>query len=781
MSAAGKKQLPDVGLPAVRVAPPTLNRLWQLPVFALGVAALVLALRNLPQPRTTSFELVERHLAEGFEALDAGDAESAVDHGKQALLHVDAAPQRAGDLRLLIGSAHLLEARSADHETRLESARRARVYLQQAEQLGVSDPFKPRLQFRLALVKHCVGLGADEIIPELETALRYSPADRQEGYWLLSDLCLEKSPPDLEAALRACEKLAALPGSSQANQARLRQAELLLRLKRPEAARQALAQVAPTAPESPRALHLRALSFFEERDWSSAVALWEGPELEKLPALAAVLYYRGLAYDRLDKPDEARQAWSRLQAERPDSAEALAAGLRLADLDRAQGRDVEALAGFETLLTKIEPAYRGPHLDEAAVRAMVESAWSAWLKQGRFEEARRLAAAARRLSAPGEAEQRFALASEAAGLEAFQQANDAAGADADRLVALGRQRCLEAAEAFETVARLRRGAPEHAELLWSSAANFLRAQQYTRAAAVLERYLALDIPQKRRLEALVGLGEAQQALKQNQKAIQLLKQALSQDTPLSFRTRYLLALAQMEEGKFEDAERTLRENLNAAAPSPEPAEFSQSLFAMGHLLYRKRQYLEAAAHLERAVEKYPRDPQALQARYVLAECYRRAAGAEAKTVGKAEVQTIRELYQKQYAYKLEQALTHFRHVAFALSDRQEKQPLNAEEQVLLRESRFGVGECLFNLGNYQEATGVYEALAESYRDRAESLTALMHVTRCYFTLKRGTEAKNAVQRARTVLDELGDKELQATQISRKDWQDWLDAAGRGFR
>ncbi len=772
--------------------PPPLGRLWQLPTFAAGVLALGLLLAHLPARPHSSLDLFEESLAAAFEALDARDWERALERGKQALSRADAAPHRSGDFRFLFGSAYLLEAQlgdalgdapgdePGDEPVRAESARRARVYLQQAEQLGVLEAYQPRLQYRLALARHLAGLEPEEVIPELERALRFSPADREEGYRLLSALYLKKSTPDPEAALRACEKLVALPGLLQPGRARLRQAELLLHLKRTDEARQVLARIPAVAPESKQALHLRALSYFEDQDWASAAALWEEPELEKLPALPAVLYYRGLSYERLTRTDEARETWSRLRRDWPDSEEAVAAALRLAELERQQGRKAEALACFESVLPRIAPGFRNAFLDAEAVRRIIQSSWSSWLEQGSFAEARRLATAARHLSGPGEAEQRFALASEGAGLAAFQQAGAATGVEAEKRIAEARALCLEAAEAFETVARLRTGAPEHAELLWSSAANFLRAQQYTRAAAVLERYLALDVPKKRRLEALVGLGEAQQALKQNEKAIKLLQEALRQDGPLSFRTRYLLALAQIEQGKLDDAERTLRDNLNAP-PGPEPAEFSQSLFALGHLLYRKGHYTEAAAYLERAVEKYPGDPQALQARYVLAECHRKAARLEAKTVGKAEVKSIRDLYQKQYAHKLEQALTHFRHVAFALSDRQDGGTLGSADQALLRESRFGVGECLFNLGRYEEAIGVYEALAESYRDRAESLTAFMHLTHCYFTLKRTTEARQAVQRARGVLDKLADQDVESTQISRKDWQDWLDAAARSFR
>ena len=777
METASAKTVP--GRPPAPSHPPPWRQLWQGPVFVLGVLAVVLLILVHPTWTVSRADLLEQDLHAALAALEAGDHAQATALARRALEQVHHAPQLAGDLRFVLGSAALLEAAGASGAEQAAAYRRAHADLRQAEQLGVSAPHRPRLAYRLVLADYHTGGDPARVAVALEKALDISPADRVEGYALLTALHLRGPEPDLLSALRANEKLLAQPNLTDPNPARLQRGELLVRLGRGRDARQILNRIPAGAPEFAAARHVRALSWYQDEEWQTAAALWEealsGPD--RPPHAGEALYHLGLCYTRLQRPfADIEHVWGRITREMAGSPEALAVAFHLAELHLAAGRDAEALAAFTTALAAADLAAGNRYLSVAAMRQTVEWGWSRWVEAGRYDLARQLAERYRRLAAPGEADRRLALASAAAGHACLRDAERAAGPAADALRQQARQHFHDAGEAFEAVAAAHAGQPEQGEALWASAENFLRAQRYARAAVLLERYLALDLPEKRRLEALVGLGEAYQALRHTDKAVELLKLALSQPSPLQTRARYLLALTQIDQGRYAEAEANLRAILHMPVLDAEPGELRQSFFTLGRVLFQREQYAEAALQLKSALERYPNAPQALPARYWLAAAYRQAARQEERNISAAAIESARQTYRLQKTTRLEQALDQFQRLAFDLADRRTSRPLTGEEETLFRESRFGIGECLFALARYDEAVSVYETLAREYADRAEGLRALVELAYCHLMQKQIVLANMALERARTTLGRLDDQALEPTRMTRRQWQELLDQA-----
>src|SRR5205085_1303467 len=60
----------------------------------------------------------------------------------------------------------------------------------------------------------------------------------------------------------------------------------------------------------------------------------------------------------------------------------------------------------------------------------------------------------------------------------------------------------------------------------------------------------------------------------------------------------------------------------------DPEALSQTLFALGNLLYQRRDHRRASRYLEEAVAKAPPGPEVTRARYQLADCYRQIAAQE---------------------------------------------------------------------------------------------------------------------------------------------------------
>jgi tetratricopeptide (TPR) repeat protein len=233
-----------------------------------------------------------------------------------------------------------------------------------------------------------------------------------------------------------------------------------------------------------------------------------------------------------------------------------------------------------------------------------------------------------------------------------------------------------------------------------------------------------------------------------------------------------MALAFLDKGNLEDAEAVLREMLAAGSLDSGAEERRLAVFALVHILFRREQFDDAAQLLDRTIEVKLSVAQSLQARFWLAEAHRRAARQEKKNVSAADTATAREHYQSLKKRRLELALFCFQGIERELASR----PMSTDEQAILRESRMGIGECLYHLGRYQDAVAVYQTLAADQRQSAEGLLALMHLTHCYWTLKMLPQARATVDEARTRLQDLSDRDLESSPMNREAWTKWLDGA-----
>jgi TolA-binding protein len=764
------------GLPA---AEPPWQELWQTPVFLLGLLALggVLAL-SLLFPYSGA-AMLSKELAGAREALESGHLEAARQRADAALQSPQSAPHLAGELHFVRGSATFLLAEAATGPEKTKLNAKALEDLRAAERLGVHRDRLPRLHYRLAVAEYLTGGDAEQAARRIDAVLEASPADRLAGYGLLVQLHLGKAKANLEAALKANERLLAQPDLTNPNPARLQRGELLLRRKDGAEARQVLARIPVSTPEYSEARHLRAWSHCQDGEFQAAIDLWE-PALQaedvRLPHLAQALFGLGRCYAQVGRPcQDVQTVWQRLEREAPDSEEAVAAAVELATLHVLAGQADDALAQFTLALRRMTPTWQNAYADAAEVRALLEKTLDAWMSASEFENARRLAQLSAAVALPGEASRRFALASQKAGYALLRQAERAESAQREHLAEKGRKLLREAGEAFETAVRELGAEGDSGELLWWSAENYLQAQEPARAAAVLEVYLRSELKPERKLEAQVALGEAYQALRRNQPAVDLLKQAAGHPGALQVRASYLLALAQMDLNQYAEAEGVLKQIMTFPLLDGGNEEFRLARFALVHVLFRREAFSDAADYLEKALEQDAQHPQAVQTRYWLAEAYRRAARQEKKLISAADTATARDFYLKRKQQQLERALEQFRLVVAGLEKVAETR-LPADEATRLRDSRLGMGECLFNLGRYEEAAEVYRRQMECQGDSVAALTAAMHLTHCYTTLKQLDQAKATAARGRAILDRLADGDLEAAGSKRSAWQDWFDNA-----
>ena len=131
----------------LRRARPTLGRLWQLPTFLLGVAALVGVWQGRTYWHLTPSVTSEIKVAR--QALDADDLLKAVESAQRVLWASERYPQQAGEAHFLLGSARLRQADDSNYGEPAQRLGEARQHLELAEQQGVPEADKPRLKYRL--------------------------------------------------------------------------------------------------------------------------------------------------------------------------------------------------------------------------------------------------------------------------------------------------------------------------------------------------------------------------------------------------------------------------------------------------------------------------------------------------------------------------------------------------------------------------------------------------------------------------------------------------------
>ncbi|GBD37510.1 hypothetical protein HRbin36_02645 [bacterium HR36] len=651
----------------------------------------------------------------------------------------------------------------------------------------------------------------------LDQLLHETPAERARAYerlvrWYLWRVASLPQRPateleaDWEAAVQASAQLLLQPHVPDLAVARVRHALLLLRRRRPAEARETLARITPRDPHYPDALYVLARAWLSEESYEEAGQAWN--RLMQIappnwPRLPQAMYWLGVCYAvGLRSPEEAERIWQQLLQSQPQATwERQAVLLRLALLRHHRATAEEVLALLRQGLHS--PLEGNPYLSRPQLEDWLQSVWQQWMERKDWAAARDLGRlwldTAGKDSPKGKRWLAFALArmAEQAWLRQTD-GEDLPAAELDEMRATYR----EAGELFEELAcawpaeiahpdSSQPNSPSRRDYLYLAAVCFQRAQDFPRAIRLLEQGLSeLDKSPSRsapqtddlRQEMLVMLGECWHQMKLPQKGIEALQRALLVPGSHRIRGYYQLALALMELGKLDEAERALREILTVPVSAQEPPEYRKALSALGHLHFRREQYETAAEYLEKAIGRYPPDSApAYSLRYWLAECYRLAGKQEDRKAVAADTETRRQFHRQQKRKHLQRAADTFDALAQSLLAREKKQPLFADLSTLLRESRFALGDCYFHLGEYEKSASVYETLAREYERQLAGLRAWFEARRSYLAAGRSEDALRCIDRAMQVLEQLNDQDLAPTRMTRQQWVQYLEEARHSIR
>jgi tetratricopeptide (TPR) repeat protein len=764
-----------------------IRKLWQVPTFLLGVAATTALWQAQPYLRPSSVRHVEREIASARAALEAGDpdVDLALSKAQQILTQNPLSPEQQGTVYFLIGSAYVfLAEKSRDHPD-MEAWRKARESLEKAAELGEATADHSRLTYRLGKAWFYTGAEPDRVIDSLSRSVEAGAESPSEGYRLLTQVYLQLPKPDVRAAIEANKKHLALSTEDDDHlaPARLLQGELLLKAQQRDEARKVLARIARTAPKEiySRARFLRAQSCQEDKLWSQAAELWEEimHDSGKPPCdPGRILYYLGLCNRRMERPRVAARLWD--SALKCEGEVKQAAALGLAELRVVGKNPSAALESYELALQGVtgRDTYRNTLVERDEACGLVERGCRLYYDSGDGARCLKLAHLYSKIGEPAAVQQWIAQASDACAQDCRKRAGGRP--DGARLLEEANTHAREAGEAYEKLAASTNVSEEQSKWLWLSADRHSQGQNYAQAIAVLKKFIAVETAPERWGQAWYKLAETYQASHDASAARAAFLKCIEYPGAGGYRARLQLARADIEHGKLDDAEATLRQNLELMRGSPDEEVYEKSLRALAAVLIKRGDHRMAAVRLQELLERYPGSSNTMQTRQQLAECYRRLAAQEEQNLHSGTYLTpdAQIHYRDQRRLWMQMAAAHYQKLVDDLAALQSSRGLNQVEEKAFREAGFSLAECRFESGDYPAAVHLYEELVARYPRRAEALVALKQITRCYWVQRDQKNAVETIKRLQTTLKAVSDADLarQPDGQTRQEWEDWLDWA-----
>ncbi len=637
--------------------------------------------------------------------------------------------------------------------------------------------------------------------PILEQALEANPEHAEEIHWLLSRAYHLGPEPDFAKALdhnaqylandqlshreryegllikgqilftagRAAEclkVLAEIPADSPSfADATVLQGQLLM---------QAAAKLASGgAPDAPKAMQQK----YREAIDTLRKAQTRGRASEQV--VPQSMYLIGECFLAMADAKAALDQFSRTQQGYPESAEGVAAGFQVVDLLRQLNQDEEAIAALRRAVAAVgDPAeFRNPLITVEAIRQRLLDAYQTYLASEHFERAIEVSGMLfplfpreRQIELSAQAHQAWAAALE-------KTVDRVSASDSREKTRQARAQLRKAGAEYSRLAELQLASRAYPDYVWDSAEAFLAGHDFDDAVRMYDEYLRYEL-RKRRPRALLSLGEAHLALENFARALDALNECIVgyPSDAASYRARLLAAKAHIEMGDNPAAEKLLRENLEDGYLTPKSLEWRDSLLAYGMLLQAEGRDEEAIPRLDEYVQRYPDSRQVIDARYLIAEAYRRSAQIPRQKLETDTIESSRAAHNLQMKQLLSAAIDQYEQVQDWLTRRQEQTDLDLSEQAILRNCYFARGAAMYDMGRYDDAILAYSAAMNHYQRQPEVLEALMQIAACYRRLGKVEEARGTLEQAKVMLARLNPNVpfKETTNYTRQEWSQVLD-------
>jgi tetratricopeptide (TPR) repeat protein len=479
--------------------------------------------------------------------------------------------------------------------------------------------------------------------------------------------------------------------------------------------------------------------------------------------------------------DEARGSLHQAYRRAVESPEGLAARMESGEVAQQADDAEEAIRLYQEVLQEIGDlkTFGNRWLPQAEFQRRFVASYQAFIAGKQYESAARLAESLIRIIDEDQAVQ---LAAEAYAAWGRSEApEDAGGATYERsLSEEARSHFREAGKLYERLAQLRFARREYPEELWTAARFHMLGRDFDAAGRVYRKYLDAQ-SRIHHAQALVGLAEVKALKGRRDEAFALLRECvdLYPRDPAVYRARLAMAELYVELNQWVEAEKALTENLEAESLTPVSEEWRRSLFALARLLYDLGRYEEAGPKLDEAVERYPDDFEAPEARYRAAEAHRRAAQRIAGDAPQDALPAERTRFARRASAEYEAALAGFdRTIEFARKP--DLRGLDDATRVsMLRNAVFGRGGVLYALERYPEAVQAYQNAVSSFPQSPAVIDAYLQIADCYKRMGKPAEMRGTLEQVKLMLDRLPtDAEFgEVSNFTRDQWSRMLRQLG----
>lgn len=724
-------------------------------------------------------------------------------------------------------------ARDAAENTYPEEQRRmyliAARYLDTAYRQEYATSMTAEGLFLLGECWHHAGRYA-RALPLLTAALKRRPQDPTQVHRLLASAYYRDANPQYKLALAHLRKYLAdrMLSPQERHAGQVEEARILLDSQQPRAAEEVLAKIPNDSSLASAVNVLKARLIMEQAAkqqqrpaedpapedspaarWQAALELLRSPpgrDATSVQAQREAQYLLGLCYLALEDYRAAEDQFSRARRLNLGMPEGLAAALEEADLARLQGKDEAAIDLYRHLLRDLGDLrdYSNPWLPLDTLRSRL----LATNRYYRDADKHPVAIEFIKSLSPVLTEPRLLELN----ADVYRHWGERlatlaeAGPPGERAstLELARQKYHLAAEHYYRLARLSIDQREYPDYLWQSGECYELSHDFHRTIRVMQMFLEQN-QRERRANALLAIAKSELALGNLQAALTASKAMLEEPKhPLSYRMRIVAHQIYLERNDFDSARRMLLDNLEHESLTPQSVEWRDSLFALGHVLARQGLELEAESRkrgvdsddpevqrealklleksaavfheamlrLSEALDRYPEDAQATEARYALAESYRHAAKWPRKRIPTISIESTRAALARQMQEELDAAHKLYGQLVQDLNATQDQRPLSPRESDILRNCYFLQADALFDLGRYDDAIAAYSSASNRYQQRPEALEALVQIAACYRKLDQPAKARGTVEQAKVVLRRIPE-DADFAQTTRHERQDWI--------
>lgn len=300
----------------------------------------------------------------------------------------------------------------------------------------------------------------------------------------------------------------------------------------------------------------------------------------------------------------------------------------------------------------------------------------------------------------------------------------------------------------------------YGDALWHGISLYDQAAALPYAISALELFITERPEDRLTPDATLRLGQAYQAQGQFDKAIETYQknQLLHPQSLAASKSLVPMAQAYIAKGPefYPKAERVLRGMLeNNPLIDPQADEFRSALFDLAQLYYRTNRFEEAVARLQEFTQRYPDDDRGGQALYLMADSYRKSAGLlETKAApAAANSNAVSDLAEITAAKR--DRLSKAKDLYDRVCERYATAvPSTDVEKLYLKFAHFYRAECVYDLGNYQEAITLSDQAAFRYQDDPTALSAYVQIVNAYCALGKIDQARAANERGKLLLNRM---------------------------